>query len=144
VGSVFVDTSALVKYYYPEMGSEQVELQIVNADKVYLCQLTPTEFASALMKKVRDKTLDPDRQEAIWSVFLDDLSSLQVELVPLTQRHFAKATQMIRSYGHKEGIRTLDSLQLVTALEVEKAKFLSADKSLAALAVKIGLSVEKI
>jgi len=144
VGSVFVDTSALVKYYYPEMGSEKVELQIVNADKVYLCQLTPTEFASALMKKVRDKTLDLDRQEAIWNAFLDDLSSLQIELVPLTQRHFEKTTQMIRSYGHKEGIRTLDSLQLVTALEAEKAKFLSADKSLAALAVKIGLSVEKI
>jgi hypothetical protein len=51
---------------------------------------------------------------------------------------------MIRAYGHKEGIRTLDSLQLVAALEVKEAKFLSSDKSLAALAAKIGLSVEKI
>ena len=144
MGSVFVDTSALVKFYYPEIGSEKVELQILNADKVYLCQLTPTEFASALMKKVREKTLDRDRQETIWSAFLDDLGSLQVELVPLTHRHSEKATQMIRAHGHKEGIRTLDSLQLVAALEVKEAKFLSSDKSLVALAAKIGLSVEKI
>ena len=30
MGSVFVDTSALVKCYYPEIGSEKVELQILN------------------------------------------------------------------------------------------------------------------
>ena len=144
MGSVFVDTSALVKFYYPEIGSEKVESQILNADKVYLCQLTPTELASALMKKVKDKTLDRVRQETIWNAFLDDLGSLQVELVPLTQRHSEKATQMIRAHGHKEGIRTLDSLQLVAALEVKEAKFLSSDKSLVALAAKIGLSVEKL
>jgi predicted nucleic acid-binding protein len=142
--SLFVDTSALVKYYYPEVGSERVETILLKAKKVYLCQIAVTEFASALMKKMRTGTLGKEKQVILWNVFLDDLKAGQMELIHLDDRHYLKAADIIRDYGQKEGMRTLDSLQLVAALDVPDAKFIAADKSLSRLANKMGLNVERI
>jgi predicted nucleic acid-binding protein len=144
VTSLFVDTSALVKYYYPEVGSKRVEDILLKARKVYLCQIAITEFASALMKKMRTGTLEKEKQIIMWNIFLDDLNTRQMELIYLDERHYLKAADIIKDYGHKEGIRTLDSLQLVAALDVPDAKFISADKFLSRLAIKRGLKVERI
>jgi predicted nucleic acid-binding protein len=110
VGSIFVDTSALVKYYYPEEGSERVESLLLKAEGVYLCQVATTEFASALMKKIRTGNLEMEAQVLIWNTFLDDLDSRQMQLISLDERYYRKASEIIRGYGHKEGIRTFDSL----------------------------------
>ena len=142
--SLFVDTSALVKYYYPEVGSERVETILLKSKKVYLCQIAVTEFASALMKKMRTGTLGKEKQVILWNVFLDDIKAEQMELIHLDDRHYLKAADIIRDYGQKEGIRTLDSLQLVAALDVPDAKFIAADKFLSRLANKMGLNVERI
>jgi len=56
------------------------------------------------------------------------------------ERHYLKAAEIIRDFGKEEGIRTLDSLQLVAALDVHDTKFISADKFLSGLAIKMGLS----
>ena len=142
--SLFVDTSALVKYYYPEAGSERVEAVILKAKQVYLCQIAVTEFASALMKKMRTGTLEKEKQVVVWNVFLDDLDTEQMTLIHLDERHYLKAADIIRDYGQKERIRTLDSLQLVAALDVSGAKFIAADKFLSRIAIKVGLNVERI
>lgn len=142
--SLFADTSALVKYYYPEVGSERVEAILLKAKRIYLCQVAVTEFASALMRKVRTATLEVEKQVIMWNAFLDDLHTGQMELIPLDERHYLKAAEMIRDFGKKDGIGTLDSLQLVAALDVPDTKFISADKFLSGLAVKMGLSVERI
>ncbi|MBE9547542.1 MAG: type II toxin-antitoxin system VapC family toxin [Proteobacteria bacterium] len=144
MASVFVDTSALVKYYYPENGSERVESIILETERIYLCRLATTEFASALIKKMRVGTLTVESQVLIWNTFLDDLHTGQMELIPLDERHYFKAAEIIRGYGAEEGIRTLDSLQLIAALDVHDSVFISADKFLSSFAVKIGLKVEPI
>lgn len=142
--SIFVDTSALVKYYYPEEGSERVESILLKAEGVYLCQVATTEFASALMKKIRTGKLEMEAQVLIWNAFLDDLSSKQMQIITLDERHYQKAAEIIRGYGQKEGIKTLDSLQLVAAFDVYDAKFLSADNFLSDFASRMGFNVERI
>ncbi len=144
MASLFVDTSALVKYYYPEAGSERVESILLKARQVYLCQIAVTEFASALMKKMRTGTLEKEKQVVVWNVFLDDLNTGQMELISLDERHYLKAADIIRDYGRKESIRTLDSLQLVAALDVPDTKFIAADKFLSRIATKVGLNVGRI
>lgn len=144
MASLFMDTSALVKYYYPEAGSERVEAILLKARQVYLCQIAVTEFASALMKKMRTGTLEKEKQVVVWNVFLDDLNTGQMELISLDERHYLKAADIIRNYGQKESIRTLDSLQLVAALDVPDTKFIAADKFLSRIATKVGLNVERI
>ena len=142
--SIFLDTSALVKYYYPEVGSEKVEAIILKAKQVYLCQIAVTEFASALIKKMRAGTLEKEKQIVVWNVFLDDLNTGQMLLIQLDERHYFKAADIIRDYGRKKSIRTSDFLQLVAALDVPDTKFIAADKFLSRIAIKVGLNVEKI
>ena len=144
MSAIFTDTSALVKYYYPEEGSEDVEGILLKAERVYLCQVATAEFASVLMKKVRIGALEMEVETLIWNTFLDDLDARQMDVIPLEERHYQKAVEIIRGFGQREGIRALDSLQLASALDVHDAKFLSADRLLSGLALKMGFNVLRI
>jgi len=59
--ALFVDTSSLVKFYYPEKDSDRIEKIILSSEQIYLSGLSIVEIASALMKKVRIKELKKDR-----------------------------------------------------------------------------------
>ena len=138
--NVFVDTSALVKYYYPEADSNKVERLILDAKRLYLCELSLVEFASALMKKVRMNELQEQEQQLIWEAFLSDTQAENVELVDLSQDDFRSASNLIIKYGKARNLRTLDSLQLAAALKVSDGDFLSSNKELLTIAKEIGLS----
>ena len=52
----FLDTSALVKIYYEEEGSRQVECIVEKADnEIYVSSLSRVEFVSVLNRKFRKK-----------------------------------------------------------------------------------------
>ncbi len=85
-----------------------------------------------------------EKQLLIWNDFMDDLSTRQMELISLDEKHYFKAAEIIKGYGHMNKIRTLDSLQLVAALDVSHARFLTADKFLSDLASRIGFTVEEV
>ncbi len=141
MASIFVDTSALVKFYYPEPDSDRVEALLLRAERLYITNLTVVEMASALSKKVRMGDLKKEQETVAWNTFLDDLQTGQVEVVTLNDRDYLKAADLIRELGGKYGIKTLDSLQLSAAHSLHHAEFLCSDKTLTKTAVKIGLKV---
>ncbi len=138
--NLFVDTSALVKYYYPEVDSQEVERVMLGAERLYLCELSLVEFASALMKKIRMNELQNHEQQLIWEAFLSDIQAENVELIDLSQDDFRAAADLILKYGKGRNLRTLDSLQLAAALKLTNGRFLSSDKELLSVAKDIGLS----
>jgi predicted nucleic acid-binding protein len=115
MASVYVDTSALVKFYYPEEGSDRVEEILLGADRVYLSHLTVVEMASALTQKVRTGDIAKRAESTVWDAFQDDMAAGKVEMVHILDRHFFKAVDIIRKYGPSHGIKTLDSLHLAVA-----------------------------
>ncbi len=46
-----------------------------------------------------------EAQAFIWNTFLDDLETGQMELIPLDERHYQKAAEIIRGYGQPEADR---------------------------------------
>lgn len=138
--NLFVDTSALVKYYYPEVDSQEVERILLEAERIYLCELSLVEFASALMRKIRMSDLQEQDRQLIWEAFLSDIQAESIELIDLSQEDFRTASDLILKHGKDHSLRTLDSLQLTAALKVEGSGFLSADKELLVVAKDIGLS----
>lgn len=139
MASLFVDTSALVKFYYPEPDSDRIETQLLRAERIYITNLTVVEMASALSKKVRMGDIKKEQETVLWNTFLDDLQTGQVEMVVLNDRDYFKAADLIRELGGKHGIKTLDSLQLAAAHSLDHAQFLCSDKILAKVAAKIGI-----
>lgn len=141
---LFVDTSALVKLYYPEADSDQVEEKILRASRVYLCELTTVEFASALSKKKRMRELEAEELILIWDNFNSDLKSAYVNLVSLFEEDYSQAAQLILKHGAEDNLSTLDSLQLVAAIKTPRSYFVSADRILTGMANKIGLPVVEV
>ncbi len=139
---LFVDTSALVKYYYPERDSRKVERAILEADRVYVSELSLVEFASALVKKVRMGDLGGHERSLAWDAFLVDLGSESVAVISLSEDDYRRASQLIIDHAERRNLRTLDSLQLVAAMKVPAAGFMAADRELTKMAKSLGLRVE--
>ncbi|MCZ7625708.1 MAG: hypothetical protein C3F12_05260 [Candidatus Methylomirabilota bacterium] len=139
--SLFVDTSALVKFYYPEPDSDRIEALLLRAERIYITNLTVVEMASALSKKVRMGDIQKEQETVVWNTFLDDLQTWQVELVTLNDRDYLKAADLIRELGRRYGLKTLDALQLSAAHSFHDAKFLCSDKTLTKTALKIGIKI---
>lgn len=141
MSATLVDTSALVKFYYPEPDSDKIETLLLRTERIYITNLTVVEMASALSKKVRMGDITKEQETVLWNTFLDDLQTGQMEVVALNERDYLKAADLIRKLGSRYGIKTLNSLQLSAAHSLHHAAFLCSDTTLAKTAVKIGIKV---
>jgi predicted nucleic acid-binding protein len=141
LSSVFVDTSALVKRYYPETDSAAFERRILQAERIHISALSITEMASAMMRRVRMKEMTAGDEVLIWSAFSDDLQSELIVVTIADRHHYEKAADIIRRLGDGIPIRALDALQLAVAVSVSADVFLCADKHAAAAAKVLGFRV---
>lgn len=141
MSSVFVDTSALVKFYYPEADSDKIEALLLKSSRIYISQLHVVEMASALMKKVRDRDLQKLKAAILWNTFLDDLQSGQIETISIEERHYFKAADLVQVFGERYGIKTLDALHLAVAHALVNVSFLCADKPLSRIARMMGIKL---
>ncbi len=141
MSSVYVDTSSLVKFYYPEAESDNIEAVLIKTDRIYISYLTVVEMASALSKKVRMGELNKNLEIVLWNTFLDDLQTTKIDLLLIEERHYLKAADFIRQLGSKYGIKTLDAIHLSIAHSLRDSKFLCSDKILSVVAAKIGIKL---
>ncbi len=140
---LFVDTSSLFKFYYPEPGSDAVEERMVAADRIAIAELTRLEFVSVAVRKVRQRELSRGAYARVVSSFDEDCLSRAYALVPLTGEVVEEARSLMDRLGIEQPLRTLDSLQLASALKVGADQFMCHDDKLAAVAKRIGMDVVK-
>lgn len=109
----FFDTSALVKFFYVESGTEIVT-QIIehSASEIWISDLARLEFASALYRRYRNKSLDEIKLHTATTYFDKQLVSFNIE--PLNQLVIDEAGLLLKKYGRDFGLRTLDALHLGT------------------------------
>ena len=141
---VFLDTSSLFKLYHQEVDSGSVESIFTdfNLTEVFLSELSKIEFASTVWKKVRKQDIIELQAKATIDAFVDDYSKytfVQIDNIIIEQ-----AKRMITKYG-RQGLRTLDSIQLSSAimLKGQADLFLSSDKLLDAFFKLESLPTEK-
>jgi predicted nucleic acid-binding protein len=137
---IYLDTSSLFKLYQKEPDSAPVEEIFTNnrITDIFISEIAKVEFVSALYKKVRmNETRLEDAKRAI-NLFNDDIEKYLI--VPIEKNLIIKAKQLIIMYGI-DGLRTLDSIQLASALAVknEVNKYFTSDKLLRLLFEKENL-----
>lgn len=98
----------------------------------FISAITKVEFVSAIYKKVRMQTLTANDAKEIISLFDNDLKKYII--IPVTNIAIGNAKLHILKYG-QEGLRTLDAIQLASAIEVKELvdKYFTADKLLSSL-----------
>ncbi len=109
----FFDTSALVKFFYVESGTEIVtQIMEHTASEIWISDLARLEFTSALYRRFRNKSLDEIRLHTATTYFDKQLISFNVE--PLNQLVIDEAALFLKKFGKEYGLRTLDALHLGT------------------------------
>lgn len=107
----FLDTSALVKIYHIETGSDSV-LEIYNGeDIVIISDLGKIEFLSTIYKKFREKEIDEETIGAVIDKFKNDLEN-KYKLLKFSSLVLDEAWRLINNHAKDFLLRTLDSLQL--------------------------------
>ena len=140
--NVFFDTSSLFKLYHRESGTE--ELMGLFGDPgievIYVAEITKVEFSSVVWKKCRKNEIDENLANQLIEKFEKD--SAKFTFVPENKilRHMAKG--LIGKHWRK-GLRTLDSIQLASALKVKNQieLFLTSDNLLSEISQSEGLTI---
>jgi uncharacterized protein len=128
----FCDTSAIIKLYHAELGTDCMESIFGdNQCAIMISELTLVKFDSSVAKKVRTGNItDSAKNEAIKNFKKDCQDRFLVN--PLDSGIVRSARKLINKYGNKLSIRTLDALQLGSCLDEEQEglHFVCADSRL--------------
>lgn len=139
--SLFFDTSALVKRYHAESGTDRVDELVEDTEThVIVSSLAVVETVSAFRRKYNIGDIDESEMLALVSAFFRE-SLDEFVIVSLEESRIRFSFDLILD----DDLRTLDSLQLSTGLvvseEVGNVTFVTATEELASVASKRGLEV---
>ncbi len=136
--NLFLDTSAVVKLYHQEKGTDALSsfLQQNAKDLILLiADITKLEFHSAILRRVRLGEITPETAQQAFELFDRDLQMYYInETNAIT---ITLAIQLLDQLASQKSLKSFDSLQLSAALISNRfAKidyFVSSDKALLAI-----------
>ena len=139
----FLDTSALVKRYHWERGSDVVDALFAEPDRrLLISDLSIIELGSALTKKVREREITPEKYHRSLGLFCQNIITETIAVETLGEEDKAVAADLVEKYGFHANLRTLDSLQLAVMKRVavhQLDQVLCADRSFCSLILQEGL-----
>ena len=144
----FLDSSALVKRYVYEAGSERVQFMTdpANGHQIIVARLAWVEVLSALARLRREERITVADETAVRRLFQYDFDT-QYQVVDFDQTLAQLAGQLVQRHP----LRAYDSIQLASALKLQPTlrqfsavglHFVAADKRLLNVAQAEGLAVE--
>ncbi len=111
--NLFFDTSALVKFFHEEDGTDRVTEWITFQDnEIWISEIALLEFMSAIHRRFRNGEIEEVRLEEAIAAFEEQMTLFNVE--PLAHSVIKESERLLREYGKTHGLRTLDALHLGT------------------------------
>jgi uncharacterized protein len=141
----FLDSSAIVKRYISEIGSDWIQ-QLTHegtSNQLFVARITWVEVLSALSRRQREGFLDSASYTHIKTVFKTHLNQ-QYRILDIDNQLLNSAGDLVSQYP----LRAYDSVQLTAALRLKSILnqsqlpdpiFLTADKKLFTIAQQSGL-----
>jgi predicted nucleic acid-binding protein len=144
----YLDTSALIKRYVDEAGSEWLRATLAAPEppSIIVAHLAIVEVTSALMRRVRDGSLTTTDCATLQSVFRSDCMR-EYSLMNVVDNTINRANRLIE----KHPLRGYDAIHLATALVANEQLvlnnlppliFFSSDNRLTSAASAEGLAVD--
>lgn len=141
-GRVYLDTSALAKWYLNEAGSDAFVAYLQSLDVAVISSLTRTEMRSLLARRCRMGEIDSALSSLLYAAFLDDIASGALSQVPVPDERYDEAAHLIARYP-EHPLRTLDALHLAVARHAGVDALATADSVMADAADAMGLAVRR-
>ncbi len=136
----YVDTSALIKRYLEETGSDEFEAfcELPGVRRL-VSQLGSSELTSALQRRVRLGLLTSGQAVRARHRFLVDVAANGWTMLDFDGGVFGRAEDLMLNLGAP--LTTLDALHLASAMLNGASEFATADRQLATAARKAKLRV---
>jgi predicted nucleic acid-binding protein len=126
----FFDTSALVKLYSDEEGSDKVrEMIMLPSSENYILELAIVELLSAVYRKFRNHEIPEKNLAPIHQAI--NLQFQNFTIIPMASDVIEESKLLIQNFGKEIGLRTLDALHIAGWLMVAESdwQFVSSDKN---------------
>lgn len=140
----FFDTSALVKRYHREVGTDVVDAVFAEKTTRFISDISVIEFYSAFAKKVRTGEITEEDFRGAIKELAEDIQSEVIQLASFGDDEKREAAALIEKYGVSRNLRTLDAMQLAVMNKL-RAQIIThvycADRSFAVLIREEGFSV---
>jgi uncharacterized protein len=138
-GPLYLDTSALVKLYLPEPGSDTLDAALQGRSDLIVSDLAITEIVSAIARRRRDGLVPASACARLHRQILADIDSgiyLKNDLLPEVHREAERLLLALDGVV----LRAADALHLALASLSGAAAIVTYDQRLAEAAVRIGLN----
>ena len=137
---LFFDTSALVKFFHREEGSNVVVSIISDLNnEVWISELARLEFICALHRRLRMNEINEDDLKKVLEGFYKEYLRLNTKKIGRAVLNEAEA--LVKRLGRTLGLRALDAIHLATFNlfdELDEMPFVAADDILLNAAKSIG------
>ena len=127
---LYFETSALVKLFSRETGSEQVKALISDtSNQVWVLELALVELICAVYRKFRNHEFSEEVLEPVQEKIKKQFELFNV--IPLDSDIIEESQLLIEQFGKVSGLRTLDALHIAgfRIMAGSPWHFVSADKN---------------
>jgi predicted nucleic acid-binding protein len=138
----FADSSFLFSLYAQDSNSTAAAARVKSAALPLLStDLGELEITNGAALRLFRKELRPIEAKGVLDLFRQDIESGVVRVIPLPSSAYQQAAQIAARHTPALGTRTLDVLQVVSALVLKADTFFTFDQKQAKLASTLGLRV---
>jgi predicted nucleic acid-binding protein len=139
---LYLDTSALLKLYLREQGSEWVQEQVeAQSDPLPIWELQEAELTNALRLKVFWRDITAAQADGQLAHFRSRKERGLYVFPHLDRAALMERFRQLSRHSMKIGTRTLDVMHVACACEIQADTFISFDERQCALAKLAGLKV---
>jgi uncharacterized protein len=139
-GPLYCDTSALLKLYLPEAGSDEFNEVVEGRDDVLVSDLAVTEIVSAVARRLPQRSFTREAARRLQHAILQRLDEGVYHRVELTRDVHRRAEHFLLAL-EGTSLRAADALHLALATSGHAASLATFDTRLAAAARARGLAV---
>ena len=139
---LYLDTSALAKWYLNEPFSEQFEAFIQEEPTAAISRLSVVEFRCLLARRRRAGEITKAIESRVYASFEKDVGAGFLQVYPVADEHLIAALSLITRLG-RYPLRTLDALHLAIAQGIQCRRLATADKTMADAGKAVGLGIAR-
>jgi predicted nucleic acid-binding protein len=140
--TAFADSSFLFSLYAQDANSAAAIARVRYAVPPLLStDLGELEITNGVALRLFRKELRPIEARSVLDLFRKDIETGVVRIIPLPSSAYQQAAQIAARHTPALGTRTLDVLQVVSALVLKADTFFTFDQKQAKLASALGLRV---
>jgi predicted nucleic acid-binding protein len=135
---VYIDTSALAKWYVREARSDDFEAWIREASAPTISSLTLVEMRCLLARRRRAGSIDEQAASRAYGLFLEGIDRRYLTVETIDDTDVRAAAHLITRLSARS-LRTLDAIHLTICTSRDIGQIATADAVMAATAEELGL-----